>query len=395
MKIDKTNPVHWWYLMLFGLNAVGAMLARPWWRRGHPKTVVLYGHKLCGNLLAIHRYWQAQLMPDMDMVFLTMDKACHRQLRGEGVSSVLATRPSAMGLLARADAVISDHGLHVMGVMAGHSSIKFFDVWHGIMFKGFAPEDFSLQHRYTETWAASPLLQKLYVDRFGFQPGQVEITGYARTDALVRQQPSRQAARQRFNLPAAPSDKIILVAPTWQHDPAHDSIYPFGVPETVFLQTLSTLAVRTRSTVVLRTHLNSRHVTRAKLPGLLYRSFADWPDTETLLLASDVLVCDWSSIAFDWLVLNRPTVFMDVSIPTSRGFALGPEYRFGDVVASLDILLASVAQAATAPKDHLARFATHRADVLAAVYGSYIDGQSSARCLERLRRHLFSEKSSR
>ena len=64
--------------------------------------------------------------------------------------------------------------------------LAFFDVWHGIPFKGFDAEDFRVQRHYDETWVASPLLRDLYVDRFSFEPERVVPTGYARTDRLVR-----------------------------------------------------------------------------------------------------------------------------------------------------------------------------------------------------------------
>src|SRR5690606_40302310 len=60
--------------------------------------------------------------------------------------------------------------------------LRFFDVWHGIPFKGFDADDFRVQHRYDECWVASPLLRDLYIQRFGFEPQRVVATGYARTD---------------------------------------------------------------------------------------------------------------------------------------------------------------------------------------------------------------------
>src|SRR5690606_23511656 len=72
------------------------------------------------------------------------------------------------------------------------------------------------------------------------------------------------------------------------------------------------------------------------LPGSIY------PDAESILLVSDLLICDWSSIAFDYLLLDRPTLFLDVPAPFRKGFSLGPEYRFGPVVGSLDELVEQV-----------------------------------------------------
>src|SRR5690606_21993965 len=121
--------------------------------------VVLYGHKLGGNLLALRR--QAYADGGWRMVFLTMDASYARELRKDGVEACIATRPACIALLARARAVVSDHGLHSMQWMPGRSSLKFFDVWHGIPFKGFDADDFRLQQRYDEVWVASGLLKDL------------------------------------------------------------------------------------------------------------------------------------------------------------------------------------------------------------------------------------------
>ena len=77
MKIDKTNPGHWLLLALFGLNVFAAMLWRPFRRRRRPgaRTVVLYGHKLSGNLLAIYRRLREAHRDEFRPVFLTMDSA--------------------------------------------------------------------------------------------------------------------------------------------------------------------------------------------------------------------------------------------------------------------------------------------------------------------------------
>src|SRR5690606_37098231 len=55
MKIDKRNPLHWWYLVLSGCWAMLAIAARPLLPRRKPHRVLLYGHKLGGNLLALYQ----------------------------------------------------------------------------------------------------------------------------------------------------------------------------------------------------------------------------------------------------------------------------------------------------------------------------------------------------
>lgn len=387
MKIDKRNIRHWFYLSAFALNVLVAWMIRPFFRRKGPNQVIFYGHKLNGNLLAIYRHLR-HTQQGIEAVFLTMDPVYHRALLAAGETSALAIAPSSIRLLASADAVISDHGLHALAFMVGRSTIKFFDVWHGIPFKGFDADDFRLQHRYDETWVASPLMAKMYVERYGFAPEKVKVTGYARTDRLVNREEDPDILKQKLGLDGPDIGKIVLFAPTWKQDAHNRSIYPFGMEEDAFLGQLSALAERCGATIVVRAHLNSASGVAPSYPRIVQRPTADYPDTEALLLVSDVLVCDWSSIAFDYLLLERPTIFLDVEAPFAKGFSLGAEYRFGDKVRGTKSLLSSMECYLRGPPEYQARFAQPAARLAGAVYADRADGLSAQRCSERLASEL-------
>src|SRR3546814_21110045 len=51
------------------------------------KTVILYGHKLNGNLLALYRAMEADYRHQLRPVFVPMDPAYHRTLKAEGIRS--------------------------------------------------------------------------------------------------------------------------------------------------------------------------------------------------------------------------------------------------------------------------------------------------------------------
>lgn len=388
MKIDRGKVSHWLYLGLFTLNVLAALALRwlPWRRR--PRTVVLYGHKLNGNLAALLAHARAAGGTELEFRFLTMDPAYHRRLLGEDQPSVLAISPRCIPLLARADALVTDHGLHSLQLLARCTRVALFDVWHGIPFKGFDADDFRPQLAYDEVWLPSPRVRTLYVERFGFEQARLQVTGYARTDPLVRPQEPLESLRDRLGLQRTRGHKLILFAPTWAQDAAGRSVFPFGTAADDFIAALDAACARAGAMVLFRTHLNSGAIA---VPGdgrILAVPHADFPDTEAVLRLSDVLVCDWSSIAFDYLLLDRPTIFLDVAPPFAKGFSLGPEYRFGEIVGDLPALLAALARYLGDPgayrREHGARADAIRAEV----YGDFADGHAAARCLERLRRRL-------
>lgn len=393
MKINRRNPRHWILLALFGANVVAAVLLR-WLVRESPSgCVLLYGHKLNGNLAAIREHALADGFQS-PMVFLTMDPSYHRQLLSEGIPSLLAISPRCILRLARARAIISDHGLHALELLARLTRIGLFDVWHGIPFKGFDPNDFAVQHHYDEAWVASPLLKSLYVEKFGFKPDRVAVTGYARTDALVAPTESIDDLRARLGLERIGGRKVLLFAPTWKQDSEGRSLFPFGATRAQFFAGLEQVCREEGAVVLFRAHLNSDEVPSAG-DYLISVPHARFPDTEAILRLSDVLVCDWSSIAFDFLLLDRPTIFLDVEPPFAKGFSLGWEYRFGAIVTDMPSLLARIAECLRTPEAYCREFSSRHAHVREQVYGSYADGKSARRCLDQLQSYLAKAESSR
>jgi CDP-glycerol glycerophosphotransferase len=395
MKIDKANLAHWRYLMLFGLNVAIALLLRPFRRRPSRNRVILYGHKLGGNLLAIYRYLRASPESGLDVAFLTMDPDYHRELVARGDSCLLAISPRCIPWLVTADAIVSGHGLHALQPMLSLSDLKFFDVWHGIPYKGFDADDFRVQHRYDEVWVSSPLLRQVYIERFGFPADIVHVTGYARTDRLVHRIEDPVEIKRRLGLDPSSSDKLVLFAPTWKQDARNRSLFPFGLDEQAFLGALSELGERVGAKFLLRAHLNSGDVANHGFGHIVALPHAKFPDTEEILLVSDILVCDWSSIAFDYLVLDRPTIFLDVEAPFAKGLSLDASHRFGAVVDNMDTLLERLERYSIEPERYALEFSAKCSEVKARVYDGYADGNATARCVARLGQHFATDGSSR
>jgi CDP-glycerol glycerophosphotransferase (TagB/SpsB family) len=390
MKINRRNPLHWICLALFSMNVALALLLRPFFR-GRRQAIVLYGHKFSGNLRALYREIQRSGGVARPVIYLSLDIEHARSLKAQGANVVSAVHPSAAVLLAQAAAIVTDHGLHVMQPLLDWTDIRFFDVWHGIPFKGFDAEDFKVLRRYDETWVASPLLADFYVHKFGFERSRVIVTGYARTDRLVTRTEDVARIRQRVGAPAA--GPLILFAPTWVQDDKGRSLYPFGCSEGEFLRALCEIALRHGGALLMRTHLNSGAI-GSGLRNVVSVPQSRFPDTEEILLITDLLICDWSSIAFDYLVLERPALFLDVPAPFKKGFSLGPEYRFGPVIRSLDELIGQADGILAAPEQYRAEHAPRLRSVKASIYGDFADGRSAQRCVERLAFKLASVGSS-
>ncbi|MCG8277389.1 CDP-glycerol glycerophosphotransferase family protein [Stenotrophomonas sp. NLF4-10] len=377
MKIDKHNPVHWLLLTSFAIQAITGLILRPFMRKS---AIVLYGHRLNGNLLPLYQGCSAA-------VFVSMDRTYCRALQRNGIRSQWACSFGAAMLLARTRVLVSDHGLHSLEPLLPSyrkAGLKCVDVWHGVPFKGFDADDFRLQRHYDEVWVASESQRQLWIRKFGFPPGIVHATGYARVDRLIRPDMGPATAKQRLGLKPETCGKTLLFAPTWRQDDKGRSIYPFGCTEQTFMGALSTIAARHGATVLLRSHLNSDAMVAVLQPNILQLPSRDYPDTESILLASDILICDWSSIAFDFLLLDRPTLFLDVPPPFRKGFSLGPEYRFGAVIGDLSELLQSLETCLVAPERYWQHHQAGHQSTKLAIYGECADGNATQRCVNRL-----------
>lgn len=396
MKIDRKRPSHWLYLVLAGVHALLARVLRKLLRPGvgSRPLILLYGHKLNGNLLALYRQLRNGVPMVWRPVFLTLDPAYYKHLRAQGVDCALVTRPSSVNLLVHAAAMVTDHGLHSLQVLLGKSGLRFFDVWHGIPFKGFNADDFRIQHRYDEVWVASPSLRRMYIEKFGFNPARVVATGYGRTDALVRRDVSMET-HVRHCLGVETFQRCVLFAPTWRQDDSSREIYPFGQSEDVFLGALAAVCERHDAALLVRKHLNSGGGGRQIHSNVRLVPSTEFPDTESIVAISDVLILDWSSIAFDFLLLDRPTIFLDVPPPFSKGFSLGPELRFGDVVDDMERLLAVLGSHLSDPDAYLAEHQEDHRRAQELAYGGLADGAATERYVQRLARHLLSDESSR
>jgi CDP-glycerol glycerophosphotransferase len=115
------------------------------------------------------------------------------------------------------------------------------------------------------------------------------------------------------------------------------------------------------------------------------RDVTTYPDMADLLLVTDVLVTDYSSVMFDFVVTGRPIVFYGYDLPkysTKRGLYVDlREQGPGPVLStSAEVVdaLRSIDQVAAAHAD--------RYDAFRATFAPRDDGKATARVVD----HLFS-----
>ncbi|RJL23620.1 bifunctional glycosyltransferase/CDP-glycerol:glycerophosphate glycerophosphotransferase [Bailinhaonella thermotolerans] len=181
---------------------------------------------------------------------------------------------------------------------------------------------------------STPIFQRAF--RYG---GAVLESGYPRNDPLHREEGREETADRvlaRLGLPEG--KRVVLYAPTWRDDRgAGGGRYRLDVHLDLD---------RARRTLgedhvlLVRGHLHTANALPEDATGFV-RDVTRYPDVTELLLITDVLVTDYSSLMFDFAGTGRPMVFYTYDLEhyrdDLRGFyfdleseAPGPLVRTGD-----------------------------------------------------------------
>ncbi|MER5259278.1 CDP-glycerol glycerophosphotransferase family protein [Streptomyces sp. NPDC002855] len=213
--------------------------------------------------------------------------------------------------------------------------------------------------------------------------GEVMEAGSPRNDVLFSADRGKVAERVRRELGIAPDKRIILYAPTYRDHLAYSPGRFRYEPALDFRAAQEVLG--DDHVLLVRKH----PLTAGRLPGAhapFVRDVSSHPRTAELLLVSDVLVTDYSSLMFDFAHTGRPMLFHAYDLEhyrdTVRGFYLDFE------TSAPGPLLASTGEVVEALRD-LDSITARHAEAYAAFREAYCDlddGQASARVAERLMR---------
>ena len=111
--------------------------------------------------------------------------------------------------------------------------------------------------------------------------------------------------------------------------------YPFNKID--FFKELDVIAEKNNFLLIYRPHMND-YVPKEIISYLNYsenirlREFKKFTNAEDFLKISDILITDWSSIALDYILLDRPVFFLDVPNPFKDGALDDEILRFGEKI---------------------------------------------------------------
>lgn len=211
----------------------------------------------------------------------------------------------------------------------------YLQTWHGTPLKRIGndvpPTNLSLRYRAlmqreTQFWdlllAQSPVASKILARAFDYS-GAIFDRGYPRNDLLIPSHDGglrREGTRSKLGI--YDDRTVVLYAPTWRDNLKEKS---GRYRRTDFLGMDEVAGHFKNDLVVLyRGHSNVAGSRQLRLPSNSVIDVTSYAEVNDLILASDLLVTDYSSIMFDYCVTGKPIVFVapdfDVYSGKTRGF---------------------------------------------------------------------------
>lgn len=185
--------------------------------------------------------------------------------------------------------------------------------------------------------------------------------------------------------------KTLMYAPTWGWGYGNDTFFArwFGHEAEVF-EKLCQKAKEMRLNFIVKLHSLSFYANNQEMIDIANKYDVLWLTRETsgfqedpnpFLWITDILISDLSGIIADFLILDRPVIYIDPDekLDAWNGSDMPKSFRVGDVVSSPDGLLRAVENSISNPK----RFSGQRQNLVSKLFYSP-DGKAIDRAVEEI-----------
>lgn len=278
-----------------------------------------------GNLGAIYDY-----LEDKDyhrVVMFKMDRRLERKFSQE-LKLIIALVTSRYILLEDMVAITT-----FLQVRKGQELVQ---LWHGPgAFKKFGfsrktnGEKIGAIHtgykKYTKAIVSANQIKWCYAEAFGINENKIKATGFPRTDDFFNQNYLNQIERKFYQeYPELKEKKIILFAPTYRGTKVGDASYDY---QQLHFQELYD-QYHEEYVFIIKWHpmyYNNIVLGKQKAPDLsqyngFYRDFSEYRDINDLLIVCDILITDYSSMVFDYVLLNKPIIYFAYDLEEYTSF---------------------------------------------------------------------------
>ncbi len=269
---------------------------------------------------------KAQTNKDIEAIWLTNSKKVVKEIQQQGGKVLLRRSLKGIWMSLRAPVIASTHSIKdVLMFVPFKGFPHFVYLHHGIpMRKGWlhlknAPpkaRQAILQKNRKAYAMIAPSLYAAEIQNKMYPAGleKYKITGLPRNDVFFTKK--ADSVKKKLHIP--PNKKIILYAPTWRPWGA-TTFFPF--PD-FSANELNIFLKENALFLLLRPHhLDLNHEENKtfwqsvkEIENVQIITHDDCADINILALISEVLITDYSSLYFDYLLLDRPSIFLDYDL---------------------------------------------------------------------------------
>ena len=366
------------------------------------------GFRFADNGAAFFEFCQRRLAGSVQLVWISRNRDIVARLRARGFEAHWLWSPTGMVRCLRAR-------LHLFDCFAKDTNFwlsrgaKKLNLWSGVPLKTFERDIDNPRNRYYRVFHGSTMQRMLYgmmmpwhVSRpdmiiatseetraitaraFGVPMHSVCVTGFPRNDSLFVGSPAAAGK----SCPSAVLEaeragkRVFLYLPTFR-----DHGRPFVK---IDWKSLDALMERLNAVFFIKFHpVDATQFNDAS--ARVVQLFQD-TDVYDVMPHSSALISDYSSIIFDYMLLDRPIIYYT---PDLEDFIAGcRSFNFHPVDVAVGPLCADSAQLERALENAAAgttrdeRGAAHRAAVMKRLH-AFVDDRSGERVLEAIKRHLL------
>lgn len=330
------------------------------------------------------------------LLWLSKSKAQIKNLKQKGINCIYAYSLDAIRTLRKARAVFVSHGWGDILPIKFPPRTVVIQTWHGGFIKVKGKNPYVTRYinskwttltrtniRYKQFFnfaissSSEPKLLKITADVFKFPIEKILVTGYPRNDILFSDDSELiKKIISNYNLPDV--DRILLYAPTYRElDGTRD---PFSKEDLV---KINKFCKETNSILLIKAHINEIIINFEGHENI--RLIGKESDIQELLLISDILISDYSSVMCDYVLLSRPILLYTYDYDdyiTNRGIYYDnlEEIAPGPLIYSVDELLNAISNINEIKNKYRVKSAKVRD-----FFNKYKDGNASERLLKYLK----------
>ncbi len=355
------------------------------------------GHRYADNAAAFFEYCGDELNNRVDLVWITRRLTVLRQVRQRGAQAHLAWSPLGMFYCLRA-------GVHIFDCFAKDTNFwlsrgaKRINLWSGVPLKTFERDIDNPRNRYHRLFhgpwyerlllsalmpwhvvkpelliATSSAHRDIVCRAFAVTPDRVAVTGYPRNSQLLKKGDPK-ALPQEVSKAIAQERRVCIYMPTFRDSGRSFIDFNWLRMDAILDQANATLFMKFHPLDTTQLSGNHRYI----------HSLSRETDVYELLSHSSLLISDYSSVIWDFMLLLRPIIYFVPDLEEfqedSRAINFSiDEIAVGAVCRNFDELLSAMTDVLRPGQPSWAE--TTRGQAILRQVHRYVDGKDNARVL--------------